>query len=65
MQIQEVYGPFKQLISVPARYDDEEYRLYIYHLWMQDVIAAREALADINNSPYYNSPLCGHGWRVD
>jgi hypothetical protein len=45
--------------------EEPTYRAWLNEQWMADVMAAHAALADINNNPYYGSPACANGWRVD
>ena len=50
----------KKLIHVPAQYDDENYRRWIYDQWMAEYVAALAAYR--GGSPYYGQ---NGGWRVD
>jgi capsid protein len=44
---------------------DPVYRAWLNEQWMREVMEAHVALASINDSPYYGSPYCANGWRVD
>jgi hypothetical protein len=58
-------GPVKQLISVPAKYDDPDYRAWVYEMWMKKALEAQAAYANIDQNLYYGSRMCANEWRVD
>jgi hypothetical protein len=41
------------LSGAPAAYEEYDYRVWLYYQWLAEAAAAREALANINDSPYY------------